>query len=246
MTPILAFNIATIPDTEGLRTVYGTGEHANAEQLAEIAFQQGRQSHVQDHLPLHLHRIAAVSCTLRDDEHFHVWSTGNGSDGEATLIQQFFDAIAKHKPQSVSWYGTSFDLPLLVYRTIIHDLTAPRQWGIDKHDQHLSLMDEMACRQPTVFASRYDMAKLCGLPAMPEQEPNQLWQDWQAGRVDEIRQRNEIDALNTHLLYLRYERLRGNLTAAQYQSECELIKNSLILLDAPHWIEYLLKWQTAA
>jgi Predicted 3''-5'' exonuclease related to the exonuclease domain of PolB. len=60
-----------------------------------------------------------------------------------------------------------------------------------------------------------------------------------AGKLEQIRQRNEIDALNTYLIYLRFQHLRSAITPAQYETESELVKNSLVQLDMPHWHEYL-------
>lgn len=243
MTPTLTFSITTIPDTDGLRAIYGTDEHANAEQLAEIAFQQGRQSHEQDFLPLHLHRVAAIACTLRDDDHFHVWSLGHPHDSEAILIQHLFDIMEKHRPLSISWNGSGFDLPVLCYRALTHNLTAPRQWDANKREQHINLMHELACHQPDAHASLHDIARLCGLPATPDLAPNQIWVDWQAGKQDSLRQQNELNALNTYLLYLRFLRLRGSMTPVQLQTECNLVRASLTQLDEPHWLGFLQAWQ---
>lgn len=239
MTPILAFTLTTIPDTDGLRAIYGASEYTTADQLAEIAFQQGRQRHVQDFLPLHLHRIATISCTLRDAEHFRIWSLGEKQDTEAMLIQHLFDAVEKYKPQSVSWNGAEFDLPLLGYRALIHRLSAPRQWDVSKREQHTSMVNELSCHQPQAQAARYDIARLCGLPAPADIEPNQIWSDWRAGKLDQLRHRCEIDALNTYLIYLRLQRLRSSITLEQYETEYELVKNSLVQMDIPHWLEYL-------
>ena len=73
---------------------------------------------------------------------------------------------------------------MLLYRALIHNLTAPRQWDADKRDRHISLMHELACHQPTAQATRYDIARLCGLPATPDIEPNQLWTAYQAKQLD--------------------------------------------------------------
>lgn len=44
MPPVLVFDIETVPGTDGLRTLYGTGDPATPQQLAEIAFLQRRQA----------------------------------------------------------------------------------------------------------------------------------------------------------------------------------------------------------
>src|SRR5215813_2007138 len=101
MTPVLAFDIETVPDVEGLRRLHGLdGKLADAE-VAEMAFTLRRQASGTDFLPLHLHRVVAISCALRDRDSFRVWSIGSEADGEADLIQRFFDGIAKNTPQLV-------------------------------------------------------------------------------------------------------------------------------------------------
>ena len=84
--------------------------------VAEMAFHRRRQATGTDFLPLHLHRVVAISCALRDRASFTVWSLGEPGEPEATLVQRFFDGIDKYTPQLVSWNGGGFDLPVLHYR----------------------------------------------------------------------------------------------------------------------------------
>lgn len=76
MPPVLVFDIETVPDTDGLRTLYGTGATATPQQLAEIAFLQRRQATGSDFLQLHLQRVVAIPCALRDHDRFRAWSLG--------------------------------------------------------------------------------------------------------------------------------------------------------------------------
>ena len=76
MPPVLVFDIETVPDTDGLRTLYGTGDTATPQQLAEIAFRQRLQATVSDFLQLRLQRVVAISCALRDHDQFRAWSLG--------------------------------------------------------------------------------------------------------------------------------------------------------------------------
>ena len=70
-------------------------------------------------LPLHMQKVVAISCVLRDKNDFRVWSLGSPADTEAELIRRFFDGIDKYTPQLVSWNGGGFDLPVLHYRSLI-------------------------------------------------------------------------------------------------------------------------------
>ena len=82
MAPVLAFDIETVPDVEGLRRLHGLDAAIPDKGVAEMAFQLRRQATGHDFLPLHLHRVVVVSCALRDRDSFKVWSIGG--EGEAS------------------------------------------------------------------------------------------------------------------------------------------------------------------
>src|ERR1700674_5820331 len=111
MTPVLAFDIETVPDTAGLRLLHALDPGLPDHDVAELALQRRRAQTGQDFLPLHLHRVVAIACALREGNSFRCWSLGAPADGEAELIRRFFDGIEKYTPQIVSWNGSGFDLP---------------------------------------------------------------------------------------------------------------------------------------
>src|SRR5258707_5801948 len=108
LTPTLAFDIETVPDVAGLRRLYQLGAEVPDREVADMAMQRRRQQTGSDFLPLHLHRVVAISCALRERDSFKVWSLGDTNDGEGELIQRFFDGIEKYTPQLVSWNGGGF------------------------------------------------------------------------------------------------------------------------------------------
>ncbi|HEY7986576.1 MAG TPA: ribonuclease H-like domain-containing protein, partial [Methylophilaceae bacterium] len=135
MTPTLVFDIETIPDTDGLKKLLDLPPDTGAEDVANIAFHQRRQHNGSDFLPLQQHRVCAISCTLRSDDGFKVWSLGSADEDEGKLIQRFFDGLEKYTPQLVSWNGGGFDLPVLHYRGLIHGVKAPRYWDMGEDDR---------------------------------------------------------------------------------------------------------------
>ncbi len=256
MTPILVFDIETVPDIAGLRRIHGIEAGLGDEQVAAMAFQRRRQASGNDFLQLHLHRVVAISCVLRDRDSFRVWSLGEPADDEGDLIQRFFDGIGKYTPQIVSWNGGGFDLPVLHYRGMLHGVLAARYWdqGEDDrefkwnnyisryHARHLDLMDLLAMYQPRAAAPLDEVSRLLGFPGKIGIGGAQVWQAWQEGRIAQIRSYCEADVANTYLVYLRLQLMRGALPKDKYQREISLVRATLEKSPEPHWCEFLQLW----
>jgi predicted PolB exonuclease-like 3'-5' exonuclease len=256
MTPTLVFDIETIPDIAGLRTLYEVDGAVSDAEVAEMAFQMRRQKTGGDFLQHHLQRVVAISCTLREGDNFKVWTLGGLEEGEGSLIQRFFDGIEKYTPQLVSWNGGGFDLPVLHYRGLIHGVQSPRYWDMGEddrefkwnnyisryHTRHLDLMDLLAMYTGRANAPLDELAKLIGFPGKLGMDGSKVWEAYQQGRLAEIRNYCETDVVNTWLVYLRFQMMRGQFTREQYQRECELVRATLGKLDLPHWQEYLAAW----
>ena len=256
MNPVLVFDIETIPDVSGLRTLNGIAADVSDAEVAQQAFDARREKIGSEFLQHHLHRVAAISCVFRDDEGFRVKSLGALDDGEAKLVQDFYRVIDRYTPQLVSWNGGGFDLPVLNYRALVHGITASRFWemGDDDrdfkwnnylsryHTRHLDLMDHLAMYTGRANAPLDDLAKLCGFPGKMGVDGSQVWTLYQGGRLQEIRDYCETDVVNTYLVYCRYQLMRGQLTRAAYDAEMELVRSSLQKLDDQHWREYLALW----
>jgi 3'-5' exonuclease len=256
MTPILVFDIETVPDVSGYRSLEKVPADVPDVEVAEMAFHQRRAQTGSDFMPLHLQRVVAISCALRSGETWKVWSIGAPDDGEGQLIQRFFDGIDKFTPTIVSWNGGGFDLPVLHYRGLIHGVTASRYWDLGDddrefkwnnyisryHTRHTDLMDLLAMYQPRASAPLDALAKLCGFPGKLGMDGSAVWGAYSAGRIAEIRNYCETDVVNTYLVYLRFQKMRGRLDAAEYEREIALVRRSLGAMAEPHWAEYLAAW----
>jgi predicted PolB exonuclease-like 3'-5' exonuclease len=257
VTPVLVFDLETIPDVSGLRTLLGSDAALSDAEVAAQAFSARREKTGSDFLQHHLHRVAAISCVFRDDEGFRVRSLGSLDDAEPKLIQDFYRIVERYTPQLVSWNGGGFDLPVLNYRALIHGINAARFWEMGDedrdfkwnnylsryHTRHLDLMDHLAMHTGRANAPLDDLAKLCGFPGKMGVDGSQVWSLYQEGRLQEIRDYCETDVVNTYLVYCRYQLLRGRLTRDAYDAEIALVRTSLQTIDAPHWRDYLSMWQ---
>ncbi len=262
MSPVLAFDIETVPDVAGIRRLHGLDSAVSDADAAAMAFQLRRQKTGNDFLPLHLQRVVAISCALSDRDTFRVWSLGgeseSGDANEGEIIQRFFDGIEKYTPQLVSWNGSGFDLPVLHYRGLIHGARAPRYWdtGDDDrefrfnnyisryHMRHCDVMELLALYQGRAMAPLDEVAQLLGLPGKLGMDGSQVWDAFQAGRIADIRNYCETDVVNTYLVFLRFQAMRGALSGEQCRAQCELVRTTLSRGGEPHWNEFLAHWQT--
>src|SRR5438309_2609016 len=178
MTPILVFDIETVPDVEGIRRVYDVPLQVGDAAVLAWYGNFRRAATGGEFPPLYLHRVVAVGCVLRDSAALTVWSLGEATDPEPELIRRFFDGIDRYTPQLVSWNGGGFDLPVLNHRALIHGVVATKfwDWGDDDrefrynsylsryHTRHLDLMDVLSMYQSRACAGLDAMARLCGFP----------------------------------------------------------------------------------
>jgi len=260
VTPVLVFDIETIPDVAGIRALHGLPADLADAEVAELAFQRQRAKNGSDFLPHHLQRIAVISCVMRGDEGFKVWSLAEPRLNEAEIIRRFYDGIEKYTPQMVSWNGGGFDLPVLHYRGLIHGVEAGRYWEMGEgdsydardfkwnnyigryHMRHLDLMDLLAMYQPRASAPLDELAKLMGLPGKLGMDGGAVWGTWLAGGIDAIRDYCETDVVNTYLVYLRFQLMRGRMSAAEHAAEIAFVRAELGRIDAPHWRQFLAAW----
>jgi len=258
LNTVLASDIETVPDCAGIRRLYDLPADLPDGEVAEIAFQKRRTQTGSEFLPPQLHRVVVISCVLREGEGIKVFSLGEPEATEQEAIQRFHDGIEKYVPQLTSWNGGGFDLPVLNTRGLIHGVTAAKFWdqGEDDRDfrfnsyvsryhaRHLDLMDVLAMYQPRNNAPLDDVAQLAGLPGKVGVGGAQVWGAYQAGRIAEIRDYCEADTANTYLLYLRFQLLRGALSAEQHKKECALLRAVLEKLKGAHWREFLSRWSS--
>jgi len=253
---VFAFDIETIPDVELGRRLFGL-EGLTDKQVGYVMQTRRREETGSEFLPFEQHRIVAISVALRTRDSFHVWSLGEQDAGEGELVQRFFDGIEKYTPDLVSWNGAGFDLPVLHYRALRHGVQAPRYWETGDEDQafrwnnylnrfhwrHLDLMDVLAGYQARGRASLENVATLLGLPGKLGMSGEKVWDAWLDGGIEQIRNYCETDVLNTFLIYLRFEQMRGRLSRDQHRAECKLIRDTLAAQARPHLQQFLDAWR---
>lgn len=248
MGAVLVFGVETIPDVPGFRRLHGLDPVLSDAEAAELAFQMRRAQTGQDFLPLHLQRVAAISCVLRSERGLRVWSLAEPEQREAEIVQRFFDGIEESTPQLVSWNGGAFDLPVLHYRGLVHGVRAPCYGMLGDGDRvagqalHTDLTDLLAKGLPGATVPLGELARLIGFPGLRARDDAQIWEAWQRGETAGIRDGGEREAMTTYLVYQRLRLMRGEMTRAEYDGEIAFVRDALKALDKSLWHEFLAAW----
>ncbi|RLA24389.1 MAG: 3'-5' exonuclease [Gammaproteobacteria bacterium] len=250
-----SFDIETIPDVEFGRRMWNL-DGLSDEDVGTAMFFKRQQATGNEFLPLPKQRVVAISVALRSGDTCRIWTLGDKDADEAEIIRRFYDGIERYTPTLGSWNGSGFDLPVLHYRALKHGIQAPRYWETGDnerefrfnnylgrfHWRHIDLMDVLAGYQMRGKASLDQIAVMLGFPGKLGMSGDKVWPCWLDGGIDEIRNYCETDVLNTHLVYLRFEYMRGNLDEKALQREFELVRSTIAAADQPHLNEFAAAW----
>jgi len=252
----LIFDIETVPDVALGRQLYGLDGLDDAA-VAKAMFARTRAATGREFLPHLQQRVVAIACALRSQDQLVVWSLGDPDSSEAQLLTRFFDGIEKYSPELVSWNGGGFDLPVLHYRALRCAVQAPRYWETGDEDgsfrynnylsrfhwRHLDLMDVLSGFQARSRASLADVAALLGLPGKLGFSGDQVWAAYLAGQLVAVRRYCETDVLNTYLVYLQFQFMRGRMDRAALDGELDRVRNLLRASAEPHHAQFLQAWR---
>lgn len=254
---IFTFDIETIPDIENGRKILGLADELTDKEAADEMFARQREKNGSDFLPLHLHKIAAISVVLKTPTIFKVWSLGEIESDEKEILQRFFKGIEKYTPTLITWNGSGFDLPVIHYRALLHSVAAPRYWETGNEDQtfrwnnylnryhyrHTDVMDVLAAYQSRAKAPLDQIALMLGLPGKMGMDGSKVWENYLKGDVAGIRNYCETDVLNTYLVYLRFSLIQGKINEEEYQQYCNETREYLQSSTQSHLLEFAKTWK---
>jgi len=255
----LVFDIETVPDVNLGRRLLDLGELSDEDAAKAMEFHHLQQAG-SEFLPLYQHRVVAISVALRSGDSLKVWSLGDLDSGEAELVQRFFDGLDQFTPELISWNGGGFDLPVLHYRAMLHGVAAPRYWETGDEDRsfrynnylsrfhwrHIDVMDVLSGFNPRARAGLDAIAVMLGFPGKMGLKGDQVWGHYLDGQLAKIRDYCETDVLNTYLVFLRFQHMRGLLDDAQLAGELERARHYLAEAPEAHLQEFLAAWIPAS
>jgi predicted PolB exonuclease-like 3'-5' exonuclease len=127
-----------------------------------------------DKFPKHFyHSIICIGALVvhREDSRWAVDALGAphvGEGSEKALIASFVDRISVLSPQLVTFNGSSFDLPVLRYRAMVHGVAAPglslRPYFNRYSEDAVDLCDVLSSFSFQGKATLHELCRVMGLP----------------------------------------------------------------------------------
>ena len=209
---VIVWDLETVPDLRGFAAANGLVGKPDADVREALG----------NKFPKHIfHSIVCIGALVarRESDHWAIHALGAPHVGDRTekqLISAFCDKVADLRPQLVTFNGNSFDLPVLRYRAMINEVSAPglsaRPYFNRYTEDALDLCDVLSSFAPHTKASLNELSKIMGMPGKPDDiDGGEVERYFLAGQIKEIADYCETDILNTYRVWLRYELFRGRL-----------------------------------
>ncbi|VEG12691.1 3'-5' exonuclease [Moraxella cuniculi] len=224
-TPILVFDIETIPDVATGKRLYPDIATLNdADALTALTALRQAEAGT-DFMRLPLHKIACLSFLWFDGQNFHLKSLSLENLSEKEILSTFLRAFDK-KPTLVSWNGSGFDIPVIMYRAMHHKIAAASLFNSAQKpdylyrygDMHIDLMDKMSLYNGYQRQRLDTVASLCGFAGKGDIDGSQVVPMVQAGEWEKLCNYCEADVINTWLIYLRWLILTGKASLDDYEA----------------------------
>jgi len=216
---VIVWDLETVPDLRGFASANGLVGKTDAE----------IQEAIGDKFPKHIyHSIVCIGALVahRGSDGWVVDALGAPHTGERTekqLITSFADKIAELSPQLVTFNGNSFDLPVLRYRAMVNEVSAPglssRPYFNRYTEDALDLCDVLSSFSPQAKASLNEISRILGLRGKPSGiDGGEVYRYFVDGKIKEIADYCETDIVNTYRVWLRYELFRGRVSHAEFRA----------------------------
>ena len=232
----LILKICTVPSTEAGRAIYKLGD-LSGDGVYKAMMHLQHQKNGTEFLPLNQHQIIAMSLVVIDGDKVSSQVVGDEKTSEAEMLL----LLAKHLESAdnlVCWGGSDFDLPVIGYRLLKHGIACPAFWDRDSFEEGsvetLNLLDVLSGFSVAAEASFDEMVQVLDLADGMGLNSLDVLELYQEGNLQAIRQACDIDASNTYLIYLKYQKTRGGVTKTEYDRLSEQFKQQLTASAQPH------------
>lgn len=191
--------------------------------------------------PIWAHRIIVVGCLQLDHGYglrrLEVLTgpadAASDDERERALLLELTRRMERDRPLVVTYNGRSFDLPVIAMRSLCH--AVPLGWYYKDRDVrarysgagHLDLCDWLA-DHGAIRAGKLDqVARLIGLPGKVGVDGSQVEGLYAQGEQTTIENYCLADCVQTALLFLRFQLLRGAIAPEEYAAIIDALVDGL-------------------
>ncbi|EDO8526310.1 polysaccharide biosynthesis protein [Campylobacter jejuni] len=220
---ICVFDCESVPDAGLIRKTLGF-EGSDLE-VSLKALQWQKEQSGSEFLPLPYHKIISICAVLSDN--FGKFIKVNKIDGqnEKEMITNFFNFIENYEPKLVSFNGKNFDMPALVLRALKYNIKAATyldtksdKWNNYKTRfselKHCDLLESLGANGRGIKLDT--LCSMVDLPGKYDVHGDEVMKLFYQNELEKIHEYCESDVLNTYMLFLKYEFIKGNVSEADY------------------------------
>lgn len=213
---LFVFDVETIPDFSFLRNVLNNRESSEDDLLIEASEQLTRNN--SGFLPPMYHRMISWVGLWVENSGKPVQKTGwNGKD-EKEGLTQLFDALLTYKDFGLIHHnGRGFDLPLITYRAMHHNMQMPVR--LNHYDiryrfskVNIDLMDEFSNYGASSYPKLKHLGHLIGVPFKQTGEGNEVLKMYRDDELDKIEHYCYEDVMATYIVWLRMKYTTGDIS----------------------------------
>ncbi len=233
---VIVFDTETVPDAAAARRLLGRPSLTDIEARDALRDYFLEKTGGKNDFPRQpFHQVVAISYAHLVHEPGEegaelvirrIASGGEPKSSERELLEGFFSLIEKRAPRLVSFNGRGFDVPVLKYRAMMHEISCSRwfsegdRWNSYDaryaHEYHLDLLEVFSNYGASARCSMHEIATSMGIPGKLDTAGDDVRGLFEAGEIRAIRNYCETDVCTTLLLFLRWQRFNGSLSEGAY------------------------------
>ncbi len=269
----LFYDLEWVPDAAGAKRLYDLPEETTELESMQALWEhspQYRDDNPRPFLKYMFSRVVSIAflsrkSVFRDGERVTEFSLNSlpklpiedDDVDEAAIIDRFLYIVGDRRPQLVGYNSAESDFQVLIQRGLINEVTAPgfnerpqkawdpgdyfKRWDNEDHLDLLKLFSSGAMK-PKLD----ELAKLCGFPGKIDVKGDQVTDLWLERDLTKIVEYNQIDTLNTYLVWLRLVYFTGQIGEEEYHLEQEqfreFLETEMQKPEKAFLAEFLAKW----
>ncbi|QED23777.1 3'-5' exonuclease [Candidatus Deianiraea vastatrix] len=237
---IFAFDIETVPDLHAAKRLLCLDEKTTNDEVYRLIVEyhekiaNGNQFLRQPFWQLACLSYVEAEITDTKDEKWYktlnIKSAGDEKSTEEELILGFSKYCGKNTPRFVTFNGKTFDIPVLKYRAMFYDIAFDwfyKEEQISQYRSEKTYSDKWGDRYNLDLIDFYKppsgglkMAEVCSLfdiPAKINTDGSEVFTLFKDGKIAEIRNYCEEDAIATFILFLISEFHKGEISKSGYE-----------------------------
>lgn len=220
---ICVFDCESIVDVELVKKQYN--DEGDDFTISKNMISRYKEENGSEFLPLPYHKIISICAVIADNYGKFIKVNKIEGENEEQMIRNFFNFIEKFEPRLVSFNGKNYDMPLLVLRALKYNIKASTYLDTisDKWNNYKTRFSEL--KHCDLFESfggfkglKLDLiCSMANLPGKYDVSGDQVLDLFYNGKIEKIHEYCESDVLNTYMLFLKYEFIKGNLNKEDFE-----------------------------